>query len=67
MWQDWIQSPVTKAVNEAIKQRIYECQVQLSGTDNDREFDLVVKGMIRAFSEFLDIKLDDMETSNHDN
>lgn len=49
---------------EQVRNRISESKDILSG-DNDREFDVFVKGMIRAFSEVLEVDLEStkVETS----
>lgn len=48
-------------MQEAIRERIAEAKVELSQPSNDREYDLVIKGMIRAFDEMLDIRPDIFE------
>ncbi len=57
-WQEWKNSNVTLAVMMQIQERIEEAKDQLVGPSNDRDFDQFVKGMIRAFQEVLDVKLD---------
>lgn len=44
---------MTQAVKEAIQERIAESKDQLTKYGNDREFDVFLKGMIRAFYETL--------------
>ena len=57
-WQEWKNSDVTLAVMDQIRVRIEDSKEQLIGTFNDRDFDQYVKGMIKAFTEVLDVRLD---------
>ena len=56
--QDWKNHPVTEAVNQAIRNRIEEGRDALEVT-NEAETAAVVRGMIRAFRDILDIKFDE--------
>lgn len=58
LWLEWVNHPVTLAVNEAVKQRINESKDQLANPDSDSDRDRFLKGMIWAFSEVLDAKPD---------
>ena len=58
-WQEWQNLPATKAVREAVLDRIEESKDQIVfGAQNDRDFDQFTKGMIRAFVELLQIEPD---------
>ena len=57
-WQEWKRSDVTQAVMDQIRERIEEAKDQLLGSNNDRDFDQYVKGMVRGFSEVLEVQLD---------
>ena len=57
-WQEWKASPVTVAVMEAVNERIDAAKDQLTGPNNERDFDQFTKGLIWAFNEVLSIKLD---------
>ena len=56
-FREWKENPVTLAVLDQIRNRITESKDILAG-DNDREFDIYIKGMIRAFNEVLEVDLD---------
>ena len=43
---------------EAIRERIEASKEMLLGANNDRDYDLFMKGMVRAFNEVLDIELE---------
>jgi hypothetical protein len=43
---------------DQIRNRIEDSKEQLLGANNDRDFDQYVKGMVRAFMEVLDVRLD---------
>ena len=61
-WQEWRKrSEVTLAFMEQIRVRIEESKESLSGPTNDRDYDQMLKGMIWAFSEVLDVKLETEE------
>lgn len=49
-----MESPVTRLLKKAVKERIKEGQADLSSLGNEREYDLIVKGMIKAYTEILD-------------
>ena len=53
MLQEWKLHQVTKERDSAIRERIEEIKQQLLGMGNDREFDVFLKGMAKAFSEVL--------------
>lgn len=56
MWQEWVQNPVTREVVLSLKDRIEEAKDQIVfNYSNAREFDVYVKGMIRAFSEVVEV------------
>ena len=57
-WQEWKRSDVTLAVMAQIQDRIDEAKELLIGASNERDFDQYIKGMIRAFTEVLDVRLD---------
>ena len=57
-WQEWKRSNVTEAVMVQIGDRIKAAQENLAGPSNDRDYDQFLKGMIWAFSEVLDVKLE---------
>lgn len=57
-WQEWRRNSVTMAVMDQIRARIEDAKDQLIGASNERDFDQYVKGMIRGFTEVLDVKLD---------
>jgi hypothetical protein len=46
---------------EVIKERIQEAKDNLSVSTNDRDYDLFVKGMIRAYNELLSIQFSEGE------
>ena len=52
---EWLDHPVTQMQEKAILLRIEESKDRLIGY-NEREADLVLKGMIQAFYEILDHK-----------
>ena len=55
---EWRESPVTRALKEAVLERIKDAKDQLADPFTDPKFDLVLKGMIRAFNEVLEAKPD---------
>lgn len=57
-WQEWRTSKVTLEVMSQIRSRVEEAKDQLIGPSNDRDFDQYVKGMIKGFTEVLEIQLD---------
>ena len=57
-WLEWRENPVTRALKESVTERIEEAKDQLSDPYADPKFDLVLKGMIRAFNEVLEAKPD---------
>ena len=57
-WQEWQKNSVTLEVMEQVRSRIEEAKDQLVGPSNDRDFDQFVKGMIRGFTEVLEVQLD---------
>ena len=64
-WQEWVRNDVTLMVMDQIRNRIEETQEKLTGPSNDRDYDQVLKGMIWAFNEVLDVKLE-TEEENED-
>ena len=56
-WREWQVHPVTVALGEALRQRINDAKDQLVGS-GDRDYDLILKGMIRAFTQVLHIEPD---------
>ena len=57
-WAEWQRNNVTLEVMEQVRNRIEEAKDQLVGPSNDRDFDQFVKGMIRGFTEVLEVQLD---------
>ena len=57
-WVEWKRNNVTEAVMLQVQDRIEEAKELLCGVSNDRDFDQYIKGMIRAFSEVLDVQLE---------
>ena len=57
-WQEWKNSDITQAVMDQIRDRVEEAKDLLIGASNERDFDQYIKGMIRAFNEVLDVRLD---------
>ena len=57
-WQEWKRNSVTEAVMDEIRERIKTAQENLVGPSNDRDYDQVLKGMIWAFNEVLDVQLE---------
>ena len=57
-WAEWKRNNVTEAVMLQVQDRIEEAKELLCGVGNDRDFDQYIKGMIRAFSEVLDVQLE---------
>ena len=55
---EWRNHVVTLEVMAAIKERIEEAKEVLVSS-NDPEYDRLLKGMIRAYKDLLDVKLDD--------
>lgn len=49
---------MTLAVKEAIRSKIAKGQEDLSNGQNEREYDLFVKGMIQGFREVLEVDLE---------
>ena len=61
-WQEWRnRNEVTLMVMDQIRNRIEETQEKLVGPANDRDYDQVLKGMIWAFNEVLDVQLETEE------
>ena len=65
-WQEWQRNDVTLAVMDEIRTRIEEAQEKLVGPSNDRDYDQVLKGMIWAFNEVLDVQLETTEEEQED-
>lgn len=63
-WQEWVRNDVTLMVMDQIRNRIEETQEKLTGPSNDRDYDQVLKGMIWAFNEVLDVKLETEEETD---
>ena len=67
--EQWIEHqshPVTKAINEAFKERIVDIKDQIVAS-TDPDFDRFLKGMIWAYNEALEAKpdfIDDSEESS---
>lgn len=55
-WREWINLPVTLELNQAVKDRIQGLLEILSNPDSDRDRDMYLRGMIRAFREVLEAK-----------
>lgn len=53
-WQEWEQESPTLLLKEVIRQRIAEAKDDLSRQSNDREYDLVVKGLIQGLTEAIE-------------
>lgn len=60
-FRDWRKNPVTQEVMEVIRERINDSKNALVVGTNDREYDLFVKGMIKAFNEVLEMKFSEGE------
>lgn len=58
---EWRENPVTAALKEAVRERIEDAREQLADPFADPKYDLVLKGMIRAFNEVLEAKPDLIE------
>ena len=56
-WLEWRNSPVTDAVYLAVQNRMDEAK-EIIVHSSDPDLDRVMKGMIRAFYEVLDLKPD---------
>ncbi len=56
--EEWRKNDVTVQLISQIKDRVEEAKDQLCGPTNDRDFDQFVKGMIRGFTEVLELQLD---------
>ena len=52
--QEWLQSPVTVLQKEVIRERVVEALENLAGANNERDYDLFMKGMVFAYREILE-------------
>ena len=52
--QEWLQSPVTVLQKEVIRERVVEALENLAHANNERDYDLFMKGMVFAYREILD-------------
>ena len=52
---EWRKHPVTQVVMEAVEERVKEANEKLLGF-NERDFDVFLKGMIRAYHEFITVR-----------
>lgn len=66
VWAEWRRNDVTLAFMDQIRVRIEESQEKLSGPSNNRDYDQVLKGMIWAFNEVLDVKLETEEENENE-
>ena len=66
VWAEWRRNDVTLAFMDQIRVRIEESQEKLSGPSNTRDYDQVLKGMIWAFNEVLDVKLETEEENENE-
>ncbi len=57
-WAEWKRNSVTLAVMNQIQVRLDDAKDMLAGASNERDFDQFLKGMIKAFSEVLDVQLE---------
>ena len=55
---EWKENPVTSEFLNLIRNRIEEAKNHLTPSTNTHEYDLFVKGMIHAYQEVVDVKLD---------
>lgn len=58
MWAEWRSHPVTSNLYDALEERIEDGKEELANCDVDPQRDLIIRGMIRAFREVIDIKPD---------
>ena len=57
-FKEWKErNKVTLAVQDTIRERVENLKNQLVSS-TDRDFDMIVKGMIRAYNDMLDIEPD---------
>ena len=57
-FNEWKENQVTKEFLGAVKERIKGATDNLLSWTNDHEYDLFMKGMIQAYNEILDVKLE---------
>lgn len=61
-FNDWYQNPVTKAFFEACRNRVDDAKDTLAAVAGlDSNEDNMLRGMIRAYSEIPDFRIDDLE------
>ena len=67
--QEWLLNPVTALQKEVLRERILEALENLAN-NNEREFDVFVKGMVHAYREILEwvqqIEEDDDDVQSRD-
>ena len=57
-FQEWKENQVTKEFLVAIHNRVVGALENLAVETNSHEYDMFMKGMIRAYREILDVNLD---------
>ena len=57
-FNEWKENQVTKEFLGAVKERIKGAIDNLLPSTNSHEYDMFMKGMIQAYNEILDVKLD---------
>jgi hypothetical protein len=60
-WVEWLAHPATLALKRAVATRIEEIAEQILGNRDDPSYDTFLKGMVRAYREFLEAKPDMMD------
>ena len=59
-FQEWKENQVTKDFMQAVGQRIEGAKEHLVPSTNSHEYDLFMKGVIHAYREVLDVKLENL-------
>ena len=57
-FNEWKENQVTKEFLDAVKDRLQGAMNNLLPSTNSHEYDMFIKGMIHAYNEILDVKLE---------
>lgn len=60
LFREWRSHPVTEALMASLKERIEEGKLQIVNS-NDPEYDRIVKGMVRAYQDVLEVALEEKQ------
>jgi uncharacterized membrane protein YheB (UPF0754 family) len=68
LFREWEKHPVTEAVKAEVRNRLAQATEEVvSNLSENKDYDVFLKGMIRAFREVLEVKLADVTVEEDEN